>query len=410
MMKTILKWVWISLLTAGVLCAFSCPAQEELPVRSSGGEWIEASDVKEADYPRFTRWLDRSAQSPVSYIVKKCREHQTVIIGEQHNQKEYCELFIQTIPEVYHRAGVRVVALEVCNSEDNGKLARLIGGDAYDKNLAAEIARSHNWGLWGYKEYWDIFEAVWTLNRSLPPGAEPMRVVGIDKEMDYQLDAMWRDKSLKDPALIKKAEGQPDIYKRDDWLVANTEKEILDKGAKGIMLVGFHHSFTHYAQPVLSRTDRTLEREWPRMANILYQKYGDKVFQIAVHGPHSSPALIDSSYKGEEPVFANLMEAIQAAHGNKPVGFDVVGSPFADIRDARSYYFHWQPKVRFADICTGFIFLKPYKGLAPCTWMDDYVTDEMFEKSKAFYEHSYSKKFLNSKEVNEFFKSGQGSI
>jgi hypothetical protein len=394
---------WASVI--GVLwVALSC-AKTKKPFWYKNDVLVEAARVDASYFPFFVEWLEKSGKNPVDYIVEKCKAHELVIVGEHHYVKNYCELFKQVIPEVYQKAGVRVVALEVCNADDNEKIARLVNSDQYNRDLAYEIARSQNWGLWGYKEYWDILEAAWALNKSLPRGEEHMRVVGIDKEMDYQLDSLWRAGKLTDPALVEKAKNQPDIYKRDDWLVENIEKEILNKGAKGIVLVGFNHSFTHYAQPKLNK-EMKLEREWPRMANLLYQKYREKISQIGLHGPQMSPSQIDKTYKGEEPILSDLIEKIMAADGNKAVGFDVDNSPFANIRDSMSYYFHWQPKVRFADLSRGFIFLKPYKALSPCGWMDEFISDEMFEKSKAFYEFSYGRKFQNSREINEFFQSG----
>jgi hypothetical protein len=365
----------------------------------------EASGIKASSFPLFTGWLDNNGKNPVDYIIEVCRVHDLVIVGEHHYIKNYCELFKQALPGAYEKAGVRVVALEVCNAEDNEKIARLVDGEIYDTALAYEIARSENWGLWGYKEYWDILEAVWTFNRSLPAGGEHLRVVGIDKTMDYQLDSLWRAGKLTDQTLVDKAKSQPDIYKRDDWLVENIEKETFAKGAKGIVLVGFNHSFTHYCQPRIDKEGK-LKDEWPRMGVLLYRKYGDKVFQVGLHGEHMSPAQIDITYKGSGPVFTELIEEIMASRGNKPVGFDVVGSPFAGIRDTQSYYFHWQPAMSFANICRGFVYLMPVKELKPCSWMKDFVSDEMFEKCKGFYEFSYGRTFKNAKEVNEFFESG----
>jgi hypothetical protein len=232
-----------------------------------------------------------------------------------------------------------------------------------------------------------------------------MRVVGIDKKLDFQLDALGRAGQLKDPVLIEKAKNLPDIYKRDDWLMENLEASILRPGAKGIVLVGFNHSFTHYAQPRLDK-DMKLEREWPRMANLLYQKYRERIFQIGLHGPQMLPSVIDKTYKGGEPVLSGLIEKIMAAAGGRALGFDVVGSPFANIRDSLSYYYHWQPKVAFADINRGYIFMKPVKELSPCGWMKGFISDEMFERSRSYYEYAYGRKFQNAREVDEFLSSG----
>lgn len=99
-----------------------------------------------------------------------------------------------------------------------------------------------------------------------------------------------------------------------------------------------------------------------------------------------------------------------ASGGNRPVGFDVFGSPFGGIRDDRSYYFHWQPDMSFENICRGFVYLAPAKELKPCSWMKNFVSDEMFEKCRDFYEFSYGRKFNDVREVNEFFESGMKTL
>jgi hypothetical protein len=403
------KMALIALVMINSLALLTACRADEKPPWVKQKTMVEAAKVDPSLYPLFTRWLGRHAKAPVEFIVQACRKHNLVVIGEHHYVRNYLALVRDALPETYRRAGVRVLALEVCNAEDNAKLERLVTGKTYDQTLALEIARDQDWGLWGYKEYWDLLQAVWRLNWSLPEGAEPMRVVGIDKQMDFQLDSMWRANLLKDPALIEKAKSQPDIYKRDDWLVENIEKEILAPGARGLVLIGFNHSFTHYAQPKLGK-DGKLEREWPRTTRILYEKYGDKIYQIGLHGPYMSPGQIDKTYKGPEPVIVDLIEKIMAAHDDKPVGFEVVSSPFDGLRDEAAYYFHWQPKVKFGDLCQAFIFLKPIKQLSPCTWMENYISDEMFEKSKTYYESSYGRKFASAKEVNDFFKAGLGSF
>ena len=63
--------------------------------------------------------------------------------------------------------------------------------------------------------------------------------------------------------------------------------------------------------------------------------------------------------------------------------------------------------MTFADIYEGFVFLKPVKELSPCSWMKGFISDEMFEKSKAYYEFAYGRKFKDAKEVDEFLSSGR---
>ena len=57
---------------------------------------------------------------------------------------------------MYHDAGVRCLALEVCTHEDNEIIEQLITASEYDQELALKIARNQPWQSWGGKEYWDI--------------------------------------------------------------------------------------------------------------------------------------------------------------------------------------------------------------------------------------------------------------
>jgi len=140
------------------------------------------------------------------------------------------------------------------------------------------------------------------------------------------------------------------------------------------------------------------------MANLLYQEYNDRIFQIDFHRRHDSPKLIFTDYTGKEPVIIELIEDIMADMGNKPIGFDVFNSPFANIRDSRSYYFHFQPSVKMSDLYRGYIFLVPFKNISLCQWLDNYISGEMLEKNRLYYETRFKKKFRNAKEINDFFK------
>jgi hypothetical protein len=398
MIMALLAWA------GSAFCGFGQDATQK-----PAAPFIEVSGIDASRISGFAKWLDEKGMDPVEYVVGKCREHQLVIVGESHYVKDQVEFFSKAAVEAYHKTGVRVIALECANAEDNEKIARLVNAAEYDIKLAYEIARSQNWGTWGYKEYWDVMKTVWELNRSLPAGSESMTVIGIDKAMDYQLDFLWREGKLKDqPALMEKAEKQPSIYDRDGWLADNLGQEILDKGRKGILLVGFNHSFTHYGQPRWDKERKNVIGTWDRMGVLLYKKYGDKVCQVGYHLKHEAPMKLREGDKGGEALLTSFIEKIMAARGNKPAGFDVPGSPFAGLRDNYNYYFYWEPDVRLEDLYRGYIFLKPQKDLTRCGWLPDFITDEMFEKSKAYYEYAFKRTFKNAREVDAFLASGKG--
>ncbi len=227
--------------------------------------FMDVSKIENSDYPIFTQWLDKQGKTPKEYAVEKCLKHQIVIFGEVHGIKDYVDWFNQFIPEVYHKAGVRYVVLEVCHIGQNEKIAQLIEAEKYDSGLALEIARSALRGIWGYKEYWDIFKTVWKLNKELPENSEPMKIIGMHPNTDLVLQWLWQNNKLSDEKLIKKAEEQTASVKNDDVFMADIiEQEVIKKGKKGIVWVGGFHSFTHYMMPWVNE-DMEITYELPRM-------------------------------------------------------------------------------------------------------------------------------------------------
>ena len=239
-----------------------------------------------------------------------------------------------------------------------------------------------------------------------------MKVIGMDCDTDLELDWLWQNEKLQDKEFIDKAKRQNFfIVKRDEWMAETIDKEVIKKGAKGIVLVGYHHSFSHYAQPKINDQGQ-LVWEWPRMTNILYQKCKEKIFQICLHISENPVAEFikantGKEYQGGKPIIMALIEEIMAKGGNKPEEFDVFSSSFANLRDSKSFYFHFQPSVKLSDICRGYIFLKPFKKLSGCTWTENFMTQEMLEKKRFYYETVNNRKFSSAKELNEFFKGSR---
>jgi len=382
-------------------------AHSELPNWISGKSTKEASAVDERDISVFTNWMKDNSLPPLEYLISKCNKHQVVILGEMHEIRDNLLFLIDAIPVLYERGKVTCIGLGVCNSEDNAKIERLVTAPEYDEKLALEIARSQNWGIWGFKEYWDVLRAVWELNQRVPRGQPKMRVIGIDRKMNAILFFKKEKGMLKDPDELAAFKKQLPLFeKRDQLMAEQIETEIISKGERGVVLVGNMHAFTHYRQP--GGKDGKFVSEWARMGYILYEKHGEKIFQITLHLHYASPATVDPTYRGDKPVLTDLIEAIMERRGNVPVGFDVFASPLATIRDSGSYLFHYQPKVIFAEVCRGYIFLAPRKELGHCQWIKDFVSQEMFVDNKDFFEVRFNKKFSNADELNEFISAALG--
>jgi hypothetical protein len=397
--------IFLCVQIVAVLSIFaSCMAQEKLHWNDIS-DVIDVSEISSSDYSIFINWLNSSGVSPEKYIIDKCNKHQIVILGENHENKTSLDLLLKIIPYAYHEAGIKYIILECLGVGQNLKLKQLVTSQEYDRKLALEIARTGPWANWGYKEYWDILEAVWQVNKNLQKNKEPMLVIGMDVDIDWPLNWLWSNKKIEDPILIDKAEREFILMaKRDELMARAVEQYVINRNKKGIILVGAHHSFTHYAQPRIDKHGHLLS-EYPRMAYQLYQKHGEKVFQIQLHRKYVSAKLIYESFNGDEPRLIKFIEEIMKRREDKPIGFDVFSSPFANLRDENSYYFHFQPNVKFQDICRGYVFLAPIDKMPSCLWLENYISEEMLEKYRVYYESTYQRKFSNTKEINDFISA-----
>ncbi len=356
---------------------------------------VDVNSIKQKDHEIFAKWLNENGKDPVDYVVEAVSKHQITIFGEVHHIRDNLQFLSQIVPDLYHHAGVTCIAMEVLTMEDNAKLAKLVTDERFDNDLAMQIARDEGWKAWGDKEYWDVLETVWQLNKSLPAGAKKLRLVGLDFQWDGPSFSMIKGQSEETSGgpiweklrLIRILHDFVFLMKRDEVMARNVEKEIIEKGERGIVWVGLNHDYINYRQAWVQKGQ--VINEWGRMGFMLHYKYGEKVFHIRLHNSYGSPQV------------AGLIEKAAAERGNLSVGFDVIGSPFGCLREKDAEYYRFQPNVCFADVASGYIYLGPQNKLKRCRWQDGYVTNEMFVKNKPYYEYECGHKLKNVDEANK---------
>ncbi|HUW19346.1 MAG TPA: ChaN family lipoprotein [Sedimentisphaerales bacterium] len=345
-------------------------------------DWIQSekalkvSQIPEDDYAYLVGWLDKNSNSPEDYVIDLFEKHQIVIFGEFHNVKEHKDFVIDLIPRLYHEAGVRSIGLEVVRHTDNQRLKELVTTPKCDREDTLQLARDQLAHEWNSKEHWDIIEAVWRLNKSLKQNQEKMQLFGLTPNFN------WTEFFINTKT---KPENSPEYKKAmkmglafDPTMAEQVEKKIIEKGQKGLVFVGRCHDFTHYEFPPEVNFGR------PIMGNLLYKKYGDRVFQVWLAS-------------GWLPPFEGVMKL----RGHKPAGFDLYASPFANILSPPN----WDaPEVPLSKIARGYVYFGPRAKLHKNTPIKGFVTDDMFKKYKQYYEIDFGRKFKNAQEVDEHFQ------
>lgn len=355
---------------------------------------ITLSGMLDPNWEEYSEWLLNNRVLPEDFIIQTAKKHQLTILGERHHIQENLLLLKSTIPRLYHEAGVTRIGLEVCVSEDNKALEKLVTSEQYDSDLALRIARHEGWKSWGDKEYWDILEAVWRLNRRLPDANEKMLVIGLDQGWDLPSMALAGigDNAIDAPIwerlrLLRIACDMPLMLKRDEIMARNVQKEIFEKSKRGLVLIGGNHAFVKYRQPIV--IGGQIIREWSRMGFLLHHRYGEEVFQITLHGALSAG-------------ISDFMEQIISAGGLGPLGFEVSGSPFENLRDDKAH--PYQTGVCFGDLTLGYVFIRPRAGLTRCQWLDGYISQGMFLKDKPYYLAEYGWSLKSASEANRAAK------
>lgn len=327
----------------------------------------DVHNIKDTDYPRFIEYLKHTGKPPVEYVLDKFKDHDVVILGEMHGVRENLELIHDLIEPLYHKADVRYFAMEILRHKNTDLVNQLVTGKEYDQQLAFRIFRDYAHPNWGYKEYMNVIRAIWALNNKLPPEAEKFKVVALDK-------GDWDAIDL--PAIPSPKNYEEFVNKHDPFMADVLAQEVLAKGGKALVQIGYMHSFTQY---------RFTEKA-PRFGYILHEKYGDRVFQVCLHQPHFGPEVLTGNPPTSHPVIVDFIEKVISKNANNPVGFDVDNSPFANLKDSKSLYFASQENAVFSDIAQGYIYIKPIRNLGKMTWIEGFVDRSNFKRAKAIAE------------------------
>ena len=350
---------------------------EKIPEWIRAGKPIIGSEIPETDYRYLAAWLDKHAKPAQQYIIDLFEKHQIVIIGEFHNIKEQKDFVLDLIPLLYHEAGVRCIGWEFSRHTDNEQLESLVTAREFDREAALQFARDQLGHDWNSKEHWDFIERIWQLNNSLKPGQEKLRFLGLDMDLDLLKVSVVLTSQPQDSPEFK--EVLTEVLNRDKTMAQQVEKKIIDKGQKGLVFVGRCHDFTHYDFPPDINMGRDI------MGSLLYKKFGDRIFQVGL-GPNILP----------------VIEEVMELKSHKPIGFDLYKSPFGNIKAPKDWYD--APGVPFSKLARGYVYLSSRAYLHKNTPIVGFVTREMFEKYKEYYEIDLGQSFNSAEELDKYWQ------
>jgi hypothetical protein len=333
---------------------------------------------------KLAAYLEDKGLAPADYIASKFRDHDIVFVGEHHFIKHDAELIRDLIPALY-KVGVRDLGIEFGCYELQAEADALVTAAEYDEGRARRLM--FQWGsFWPYVEYLALYRAAWELNRSLPAGAPRFRVVGLDYRPRWDLLEEKMTPKLWGQVLHKGA--------RDKHMADVVICEFLKKGRKALIYAGQYHASTRFALPVYDfKRGRLIGFDAQTMGQRIYWKIRGRAFFVCLHFPWETvdgPKVFDYPLGG---VLDRLMKDI----GPRPVGFDVVGSPFGRLRDRKAVYSRAKPNFKFKDFCDGYVYSKPFAEYEGCEVDPLFITDENLAEAVAYLPNWEIKKKIVTK-------------
>lgn len=357
---------------------------------------IDVSSLDDAQRHDMVRWLTVHSQDPADYVLGVAAQHQVTILGEIHGQKQYLAFLNRIIPDLYHKSGVRSIALECCLSDQNDKLAQLVNSEYFDHELAKDIARNAVWKAWGWKGYWEVLETVWRLNRSLTSEQEHLQVVGLSPRFDLPSFALvkrgpWIEK-LRLLRLLR-IDRLVSVFCHDAFYARCIEQQAFMEGRRTVVWVGAAHALLRCSRQIVK--DGRIINRTHRMGSMLYGRYGDQVAQIILHNSYSHGKI------------AKLIEECGTDNLQNGFAFSVADSPFASLRDGSSlFYYGRQSDLRFVDLVSSYVMLVPEGKLESCDWVSGFISRRMFGCNKPFYEMLCERKLTDYHDADKDMTKG----
>jgi Haem-binding uptake, Tiki superfamily, ChaN len=314
-------------------------------------------------------WLEKHGETPERYVVGLFADHDVVFLGEQHRVKHDPLLVQALLPKVYE-AGVHVLGYEFGRREDQPLIDSLLAMKEWDEDLAREIV-FRQFMAWGYREYVDIYKAAWALNQRLPEGAPRFRVLGLNDSPDWSLIRTRPDQ--ENPEVMRRVwrGGGEDLW-------AEPIVRAVRSGEKVLAYCGIHHAFTKYRQPMVA-DGKFVRFGDVRCGNHVRDALGDRVATVYLHAPWNGFEGYDSPMRHPTD---GIIDALMLAVGLRPVGFDVSGGPFGELRVKDAVYRHGYEDFKLADFCDGWIYTKPISEFEGVTPIPDWVNGRNLDRAR----------------------------
>ena len=285
-------------------------------------------------------------ESPEEYVVRQFATHDIIFLGEMHGVRQNLEFLQQLLPRLY-AAGVYNLGYEFSVYKDQPKIDRLLASTSYDPGIANDLLNEIDL-TYVTREYTDVYRAAWELNRKLPPGSHPFRIVALNIDQSGQTPSdAWGGQKLN-------IHDQTNIF----WSQV-ISKEFLAKREKALIYSGSGHAFTRFFYQ--RKQDHSISA-----GNLIHNVIRDRAMTILLHGDGDRKDLT-----------RQIDDLVETGNTGRPAGFDTRNTALGTLPvPDNGYLFGKENCGPFAlgDVADGYLWLGRRTDLAGVRFIRGFVT------------------------------------
>jgi hypothetical protein len=290
-----------------------------------------------------------NTEDPKQYILRNFKTHDVIFLGEPHKVREHLEFLKELLP-LLQQNGISILFFEFTAYEDTHLMDSLLNAPSFDRQTGNRLVGSSLWD-WNYKEYVDVLEEAWKMNRKTGP--EKFRIIGMNNKTFWSNDRnrLWQEKDWSDVII----------------------KEAIAKNKKALVYCGTHHAITQFQQPYTVGGTYQGKASKDRVGHHIYNAIGNKTMTIWLH--YIWP---DGNYKMRCAPCNGFFDSLYytASVNKSPFAFDTHKSQLGEISDSLSLYSLGSKSIKLKEIADGYIVLKPIHELSFISPVKDFVDDK----------------------------------
>jgi hypothetical protein len=310
--------------------------------------------------------------TPEEYVLDKFNDRDVVFLGEFHKFRQNLDLLHRLIP-LLHERGVYNLAYEFARREDQPLIDSLLRAPEYDEALA-QLIMFRQGVHWPFREYVDVYRIAWELNRGLPEGKHPFRVLGVNASPDWSQITKPEDRD--NPEIMRKVWKSTRMEEEWGQLILDS---VVSKGEKALVYSGTHHAFSEYRQPKVFEGEF---RGWgdTRMGNVVFEAIGKRAITVVLHHPWFGREGYEKPFVF--PADGYIDEFFRRHPDLSPAGFDTKGTPFGNLPGETSLYVLGYDRFTLASYCDGYIYLCPISEYQPVGLIEGFVNEENLAQAR----------------------------